>query len=123
MNKLHVSARAVGDAARVGKRSLGQVEADDTRGPAARKADCVRSDVALQVDDIFAGEIAETFDILGQFGANGCWVLEKALVVVLVASHVQLGAVVPVVFIVRKPLCVAVRFGHFVIACRWGVGV
>ena len=54
VNKLHVSARAVGDAARVGKRSLGQVEADDTRGPAARKADCVRSDVALQVDDIFA---------------------------------------------------------------------
>ena len=74
------------------------------------------------MDDIFAGEIAEAFDILGQFGANGCRVLEKALVVVVVASHVQLGAVVPVVFIVRKPLCEAVRFVHFVIVCRWNVG-
>ena len=56
------------------------------------------------------------------FGACGGRVLEKVLVVVVVASHVQLGAVVPVAFIVRKPLCVAVRFGHFVIVCRRIVG-
>ena len=71
--------------------------------------------------DIFAGEIAESFDILGQFNANGCRILEKALVVAVIASHVQLGAVVPVAFIVRKPLCVAVRFDHFVIVCRGNV--
>ena len=78
--------------------------------------------MALQVDDIFAGEIAEAFDILGQFGANGCRVLEKALVVVVVASHVQLGAVVPVLLIVGKPLFAAVRFVHFVIVGRWNIG-
>ena len=102
----------------MGKRTLGQIEANDARGPAARKPDRVRSKVALQVDNIFAGEIAESFDILGQFRANGRRVLEKALVVVVVASHVQLGAVVPVLLIVGKPLCVAVRFGHFAIVCR-----
>ena len=122
VNELHVSACAFGDAARVGKRTLGQIEANDARGPAARKPDRVRSKVALQVDDIFAGEIAESFDILGEFGAYGGRVLEKVLVVVVVASHVQLGAVVPVLLIVGKPLCVAVRFGHFVIVCRWNVG-
>ena len=73
------------------------------------------------MDDIFVGEIAESFDILGQFSAHGCRILEKALVVAVIASHVQLGAVVPVAFIVGKPLCVAVRFGHFVIVCRWNV--
>ena len=52
------------------------------------------------MDDIFAGEIAESFDILGQFNANGCRILEKALVVAVVASHVQRGAVVPVLLIV-----------------------
>ena len=77
--------------------------------------------MALQVDDICAGEIAESFDILGQFSANGCRILEKALVVAVVASHVQLGAVVPVLLIVGKPLCVSVRFGHFVIVCRGNV--
>ena len=122
MNELHVSACAFGDAARVGKRTLGQIEANDARGPAARKPDRVRSNVALQVDDIFAGEITESFDILGQLSANGRRVLEKALVVAVVASHVQLGAVVPVLLIVGKPLCLAVRFGHFVIVCRRIVG-
>ena len=79
MNELDVSARVLGDAARVGKRGLGQIEANDARGPAARKSDRVGSDVALQVDDFFAGEIAESFDILGQFGTNGCRILERHL--------------------------------------------
>ena len=38
---------AFGDAARVSKRGLGQIEANDARGPAARKPDRVGSDVAL----------------------------------------------------------------------------
>ena len=79
VNELDVSARMLRDAARVGKRGLGQIEANDARGPAARKSDRVGSDVALQVDDFFAGEIAESFDILGQFGTNGCRILERHL--------------------------------------------
>ena len=74
------------------------------------------------MDNIFAGEIAESFDILGQFRANGRRVLEKALVVVVVASHVQLGAVVPVAFVIGKPLRSSACFSHLVIVCRWDFG-
>ncbi len=78
MNELDVNARALGDAARVGKRGLGKIEANDARGPAARKPNRVGSDVALQVDDLFASKIAESFDILGKFVTNGRRILEKS---------------------------------------------
>ena len=122
VNELDVSARAFGNVARMGKRGLGQIEANDARGPATRKPDRVGSDVALQVDDFFAGEIAESFDILGEFGAYGRRVLEKALVVAVVASHVQLGSVVPVALVIGKPLRSPACFSHVVIVRRWGVG-
>ena len=121
VNELDVSARTLRDAARVGKLGLGQIEANEARGPAARNADRFGSDVALQVDDFFAGEIAETLDILGQ-GTNGRRIREKALVVAVVASHVQLGAVVPVAFIIGKPMCLPACFSRVGIVRRWGVG-
>lgn len=36
--------------------------------------------MVLQVDDFFAGEIAESFGILGRFGTNGCRILENTLI-------------------------------------------
>ena len=59
MNELDVSARAFGDAARVGKRGLGQIEANDARGPAACKPDRVGSDVALQVEDSRGNQVGD----------------------------------------------------------------
>lgn len=75
------------------------------------------------MDDLFAREIAELFDILGQFGADGRWVLEKMLVVAVVASHVQLGAVVPSCVRYRKTIAPRLLVSvHFVIVRRGMLG-
>ena len=88
------------DGARVSQRSLGQVQAHNSRGSATGKSNRVRPNVALQMHDLLAGKAAKAPNVEGKLRADGVGVREQATQTAIVAGHVQVRAVIPVFLIV-----------------------
>ena len=97
---LDVHPGLIRDGARVGQRSLGQVQAHNSRGAATGKPNRVRPNVALQMHDLLTGKVAKTPNVEGKLRADGVGVREQAAQAAVVAGHMQVRAVIPVFLVV-----------------------
>ena len=93
---------AAGDVPGPAQRFPGQVDADHAPRPQPGQAHRVGAQVALEVDDVPAGQVTQALAVLGELVAHGRRVGHEALDAVA-GGLVEGGPVVPVGAVVREP--------------------